>query len=140
MYVVIGYHGLDDQCIAVGVTNVVCILIIKGDIVHLPSKLCRPLIRGVSLHERFFPCFSEITILGTSHLPGEVQSTEDSPDLTRRSCLALVVARLSASIVDVVFEISFTDAFFDLILEHNAFFGGVADIFVIPTILALVSF
>ena len=42
--------------------------------------------------------------------------------------------------VDVVTEIPFTDKFFDFILEHNALFGGVADIFVISVILVLVSF
>ena len=58
----------------------------------------------------------------------------------RWSHLTLVVVRLGASVVDVVSEIPITDEFFDLILECNAFFSGVADIYMISTILILVSF
>ena len=75
-----------------GVVNVVCVLITEGDIIHLPSKLLgRSIVRRVRIHERSFPCFSEIALLGPLRLPGEMQSTEDSPDLTRWSRLALVV-------------------------------------------------
>ena len=141
VYVVVGYHGLNNQCVAMRVANVMCILIIEGDIVHLPSELFgRLLVRRVHTHERSFLCFSEIEILGSSRLPGEVRSTENGPDFTRWSHLVLVVARLGASIVDVVLEIPFTDEFFDLILEHNALFSGMAEIFVISAILILISF
>ena len=141
MYIVIGYHGLDDQCVTVVVANMVCILITEGDIVHLTSELLgRPFVRRVCTHERSFHYLSEIAILGPSRLPSEVQSAEDSPDLTRWSYLALVVARLSASVTDVISKITFTDEFSDLILEHNALFSGVADIFVILAIRILISF
>ena len=141
MYVIISYHGLDDQCVAVRVANMVCVLLTKGDIVHLPSELLgRPLVQRVCIYERSFLCFSEIVVLGPSRLPGEVRSTENSPNLAIRSCLALVVAQLGDSVTDVISEVPFTDEFLDLILEHNVLFDGVADIFVIPVILALVSF
>ena len=78
--------------------------------------------------------------MGSSCLPREVRSTKDGLDFTRQSRLVLVVARLGTFVVDVVSKIPFTDEFFDLILEHNAFFGGVADIFVKSTILILISF
>ena len=124
-----------------GLANVVCVLISKGNIIHLPSELLgRPLVRRVRIHEWSFPCFSEIAVLGPSHLPSKMRSTEDSPDFTMWSHLALVIKRLGASIADVVSEIPFTNKFFDLILEHNALFGGVANIFVISAILVLVSF
>ena len=79
-------------------------------------------------------------VLDPSHLSGEVRSAEDSPNLGRRSRIILVIERLGASVVDVISEVPFTDEFFDLILEHNALFGGLADIFVIPIILALIPF
>ena len=141
MYVIIGYHGLDDQCVAVGVVNVVCVLITKSDIVHLTLGLLgRPLVRRVRTHERFFPCFSEIAILGSSGLPSEVRSTEDGLDFAGWSRLVMVVVRLGTSVADVVSEIPFTDEFFNLILEHNALFDCVANIFVKSTILILISF
>ena len=78
--------------------------------------------------------------MGPSHFPSEVQSTEDNPDITRWSRLALIVVRFGTFVADVVFEIPFTDEFFDFILEYNALFGGVADIFLISVILVQVSF
>ena len=75
----------------------------KGDIVHLPSKLLGMLlVQRVCIHERSFPCFSEIVVLGPSRLPSEVRSIENSYDLARRSCLALVIVQLGASIADVI--------------------------------------
>ena len=69
-----------------------------------------------------------------------MRSAEDRPNLARMSYLALVVARLGAFVADVISEVPFMDEVFDLILEHNALFGGVTDIFVILTILVLVPF
>ena len=119
----------------------VCVPFTECDIVHLSSGLLgMPLVRTVCIHEQSFPRFSEIAVLGPSRLPGEVRSAEDRPNLARMSCRALVVARLGTFIEDVISEVPFTDEFFDLILKHNALFGGVTDIFVILTILVLVSF
>ena len=52
----------------------------------------------------------------------------------------LVLEGLGALIADVVLEVPFSDEFFDLILERDAFFGGVANISVISAVLVLVSF
>ena len=78
--------------------------------------------------------------MGSSGLPSEVRSTEDGPDFAGWSHLVMVVVRLGTSVADVVSEIPFTDEFFNLILEHNALFDCVANIFVKSTILILISF
>ena len=52
----------------------------------------------------------------------------------------LVLAGLGALVADVVLEVLFSDEFFDLILDRNAFFCGVANISVISIVLVLVSF
>ena len=140
MYVVVGYHGLDDQCVVVGVANMECVLFAEGDIIHFPSKLLgRPLCPKGCGRDRSFPCFSEIAVLGSSRLSGEVWPTKDSPNLVRGSYFTLVTMRLGAFVVDVISEISFSDEFFDLILKHNALLHGVANIFVIPAIFVLIS-
>ena len=79
-------------------------------------------------------------VLGSLCLLSEVQPVENSPDLARRSRLALVIARLGTSITDVILKVPFTNEFLDLIFEHNALLGGVAEIFVMPAILVLIPF
>ena len=117
----------------------VCVLLTKDDIIPLPSILLgRLLVQRVRIHERPFPCLSEIAILGTSRLPDEVRSFKNSPDLARRSRLALAVTRLGAFIADVISEVPLSDEFLDFIPEHNAHLDGVVDIFVIPKILVLI--
>ena len=141
MYVVIGHHGLDDQCITVRVMNVTCILFTEGDIVHLTSDLFgRPLVGRARGPNRPFPGLSEVAVLGSSRFPSEVRSTEDSSNLARSSCLVLVLAGLDAPVADLVLEVPLSDEFFNFILECDAFFCGVANISVISTILVLVSF
>ena len=51
----------------------------------------------------------------------------------------LVLAWLGAPVVDVVSEVPLSKEFFDLILECDAFFNGVANILMISAILILVS-
>ena len=141
MYVVVGHHGLDDQCITVWVTNMTCVLFTEGDIVHLSSDLFgRPLVERARGCDWPFPSLSEVTILASSLLLGEVRSIEDSSDLARRSCLMLVLMGLGAPVADVVLEVPFSDEFFNLIFECDALFCGVANISVISTVLVLVSF
>ena len=91
----------------------VCVYFTKGDIVHLLSRLLGwPLVQIVCIREQSFLCFSKIVIFGPLRLPGEVKSTEDSPNLMRRSRLTLVIARLGTFVADIISEISFTDEFF----------------------------
>ena len=119
----------------------VCVPLTKDDIIHLPSiLLSRLLVRRVRIHEQPFPCLSEIAILCSSHLLGELRSAEDSPDLARRSRLALVVTRLGTFVANVISEVPLSNEFLDLIPEHNAHLDGVADIFVISEILILIPF
>ena len=140
MYVVVGYHGLDDQCITVGVANMECVPFVEGDIIHFSSELLgRPLVPRVYGRDRSFPYFSEIAVLGSSRLSSEVWPAKDNPDFIGRSCFTLIIAQLGVSIVDVILEISLSDEFFDLILKHNSLLCGVANIFVIPAILVMIS-
>ena len=78
-------------------------------------------------------------VLGTSHLSSEVRSTKDGPDLSRRFCLTLVIARLGPSVTNVVPGVTVTDELLDLVFEHDALLCGMADIFVISAVLVLVS-
>ena len=111
----------------------------ESDVIRLPSELFgRPLVRKVRGRNRSFLCFSEITILGSWRFPREVWPVEDSSDLARKSCLTLVVAQLGASVADIISEVSFSDEFLDLIIEHNALLRGVADILVISAIFILI--
>ena len=63
---------------------------------------------------------------------------EDSPDLARRPDLILVVLWPGTSVADIVPEVSLSDEFFDLILEHDALFSGVADISMISAVFVLI--
>ena len=66
MYVVISYHGLDDQCFAVWVANMVRVSLTESDVICFPLELLnRPLVWGVRGHDRSFLCFSEIAVLGS---------------------------------------------------------------------------
>ena len=65
-------------------------------------------------------------------------SAEDSPDLERRFSLILVVLWPGASITDIVLEVSLSDEFFNLIIERDALFRGVANISMISTVFVLI--
>ena len=111
----------------------------EGDIFCLTSSLLgRPLVEKAHGHNWPFPGLSEVTILGSSHLLGEVWSAEDGSDFSRRFCFVLVLAGLSAPIADVVLEVSLSDELLNLDLEGDAFFRGVTNIPVVSTVLILV--
>ena len=67
-------------------------------------------------------------VLSSPCFPSEVWLAEDSPDLATRSGLTLVIVWLGAPVADITTEVSLSDEFFNLILERNALFRGVADI------------
>ena len=139
MYIVIGYHGLDDQCVVVWVADLVCVSLTESDVICFPSELLgRPLVRRVYGRDQSFLCFSEIAVLGSSCFPYKVWPVEDSSDLARKFCLTLFVTRLDASIADIILEVSFSDEFLDLILEHDALLRGVANVLVISIIFVLI--
>ena len=118
-----------------------CVLVTEGDIVRLTSDLFgRPLVGRACNRDQLFPGLSKVAILGSSRFPGKVRFAEDSSDLARRSCFLLVLEGLGAPVADVIMEVPFSDEFFYLILECDAFFCGVANISVIPVVLVLVSF
>ena len=118
-----------------------CISFTEDDIICLTSVLFgRPLVERACSRDRPFLGLSEVAVLGSSRLSDEVWSTEDYSDLTRRSYLMLVIVCLGAPVVDIVLKVSFSDEFFNIILERDALFRGVADISMIPVLLALVPF
>ena len=140
MHVVVGYHGLDNQCIVVRMANVMRVSFTEGDIFRLTSSLFgRPLVERAHGCNRPFPGLSDVAILGSSRLPSEVWSIEDGFDFVGRSCLVLVLARLGAPVADVVLEVPISNEL-NLILQGDAFFFGVADISVVSVVLALVPF
>ena len=121
--------------------NVTCVLSTEGDIVRLTSNLFgRLLVERASDHDRPFPGLSEVAVLGSSRFPSEVRSAEDSSDLVRRPCLVLVLTGLGSPVADVVLEVPLSNEFFNLILDCDAFFCGVANILVISALHVLVSF
>ena len=52
----------------------------------------------------------------------------------------LVLVGLGAPVADIVLEVTFSNEFFNLIFECDAFFCGVANTSVISVVLVLVSF
>ena len=66
VYVVIGYHGLDNQCIAVQMVNVTCISLIESDIFHLTLTLLdKSLVGRPHGRNQPFPGLSEVAVLGS---------------------------------------------------------------------------
>ena len=139
MHIVVVYHGLDNQCIAVRMVNLTCVSFTKDDIFHLTfSLLGRPLVGRAHGCDRPYPDLFEVAVLGSSRLSGEVRSIEDGSNLARRSCLALVLVGFGALVVDIILEVSLSNELLNLFFEGNAFFRGVADILVVSTLLILV--
>ena len=81
VYVVVGHHRYDDQSVAVGVVDEVCITFSKNDVVIFSLKLlCRPLVHTVNIGERPLFRLSDITFLRPMHFSTEVNSAEDCLD------------------------------------------------------------
>ena len=68
-----------------------------------------------------------------------MQSAEDSSDHTGRFYLLSILTGLGDPVADVVLEVPLSDEFFNLILECDKFFGGVANILMVLAVLVLVS-
>ena len=106
-----------------------CVFFTEGDVLHFtPDLFGRLLIRRAHGRDRPFLCLSEVAVMSSSHFSGEVWPTEDSSDLARRLGLILVVLWPDTLVTDIVIEVSFSDEFFNLILELDAFFCSVVDI------------
>ena len=129
MYVVIGYYGLDNQCIVVRMADVTRFSLTESDIFCLTSSLLgRPLVERAHGSNRPFPGFSEVAILGSPGLLCEVRSAEDGSDFAGRFCLALVLVGLDPPVADVIMKVSLSDELLNLVFEGDAFFRGVADV------------
>ena len=140
VHIVVGHHGLDDQRIAMLVTNMACVLFTKGDRVCLTSELFGRLPAGrIGDWNRPFLGLFEVAVLGSPRFPSKMRSAEDSFDHTERFCLLSVLAGLGTPVADVVLEVPISDEFFNLILECDTFFDDVANISMVSAVLVLVS-
>ena len=116
-----------------------CVFFAEGDVLHFtPDLFGRLLIKRARGRDRPFLCLYEVAILSSPCFSGEVWPIEDSSDLARRPSLILVVLWPGASVMDIVLEVSFSDEFFNLILECDAFFHSVVDISIKSTVLVLI--
>ena len=96
-----------------------CVFFTEGNVLHFTHNLFgRPLIRRARGRDRPFLCLSKVAVLSSSCFSSEVWPTEDGSDLARRSGLILVILWPDNSVTDIVPEVSFSDEFFNLILER----------------------
>ena len=103
MHFVIGHHYSNDQGIAVGVMDKVCIVISKGDVIVFPLEIfCRRLVQVVDISEWPVPCFPSITVLGPVRFSSEVRSIEDSPNLAWGLHFQSVILRSRPLVIDIV--------------------------------------
>ena len=78
MYIFIGHHRRDDQSIAVGVVDEMCITFSEIDVVVLPFKLiCRSLVHAVNIGERPLLRLPDVTLLCPTRFSSQVRSAED---------------------------------------------------------------
>ena len=84
-----------------------CAFFAEGDVLYLTLALFgRPFIKRACGRDRPFLCLSEVAVLSSLHFSSEVWPAEDSYDLARRLGLILVVLWPSASVTDIVPEVS----------------------------------
>ena len=141
MHIVVGHHQLEEQSVAMGVMDEVCIAFFESDVIVLPLELlCKPLVHTANISERSPLCLQDVPFLCPTHFSGKVRSTEDHPNLVWGLHLRCIVLQLGPSTVNVVLEVPTADEFFDLILECNTFFSGVIDVHVVSTIFILIPF
>ena len=139
MHIVIGHHRLDDQSITMGVVDEVCITFFESDVVIFPFELLRmPLVHTVNISERPLLFLSDISFLCPMCFSSEVRPAEDRPDLMWGHSLKCIVLWPGPPIVDVVLEVPAMDEFLNFILECNALFSGVTDIFMVLTIFIMI--
>ena len=123
------------------VTDMAGFLFTESDRVRLTSELFgRPPVGRARGRNRPFPGFSEVAVLGSLCFSDKMWSAEDSSNHTRRLCLLSVLTGLGAPVADVVLEVLLSDEFFDIVLECDAFFSGVANILMVLAILVLIFF
>ena len=141
MYVVIGHHRCDDQSIAIGVVDEVCITFPESDVVVLSLKLlCRSLVHTVNIDERHLLHLPEVALLCPTRFPIEMRSTKDRLNLAWGFCFRSIILRPGPPIVAVVLEVLAANELLYLILEGDAFLSGVADVLVVLIVFALVPF
>ena len=139
MSVAVGHHHRDDQSIAVGVVDEVCIILFESDVVVLPFKLLyRPFVHAVDIGKRFLLRLPDIVFLCPTGFFREMRSAEDRPDFAWEFDLKSIIMRPSPPVVDVMLEVSVTDEFLNLILEGDAFLGSVTNILVEPKVFVMV--
>ena len=141
MYVVIGHHCCNDQGVAMGVMDEVCITFSESDVVVFPLELlCRPLVQVVDIGERPILCLPIITVLRPTCLPYKIRFAGDRPDLVWGLYFRSVILRPCPPIVDVILKVPAANELLYLVLEGDALLNGVTDVFMEPIILVLVLF
>ena len=91
MHVVVGHHRCDDQSVATGVVDEVCITFSESDVVFSLELFCRPIIRAVNIGERPLPYLPDVMVSHPTHFPREIGSAEDRLDLAWGFCFRLVI-------------------------------------------------
>ena len=140
VYVVVGHHHHDDQSVAVGVLDKVCITFSESDVVVLPLELlCMSLVHAVNIGERPLLRLSDVAFLCPMHFSSEVRSTKDHLDFAWEFCLRSIVLRPGPPVVDVILKVPTANEFLNLILESDVLFSGVTDILVVSAVFILIS-
>ena len=140
MYIIIGHHYINDQGITVGMMHATSITIAEGDVVILPLEvLCRPFVQVINISERPLLRFLGIAVLRPMCLSSEMWFSKDGPGFSWGLCLWLIILQSRPPVIDVVLQVPVADEFFYLIFQGDALFCCMADIFVKPAILILIS-
>ena len=110
----------------------VCITFSESDVVIFPIELlCRPLVQVVDIGERPIPYFLDVAVLDLTHLPGEMRSAEDRPDLTWGFHFWSVILQSCPSVINIILEVPTMDELLYLIFEGDALLSGVIDVFMV---------
>ena len=138
VYVVVGHHCCDDQSIAVGMVDEVCITFFESDVVFSFELLCRSLVHTVYIGEQPLLRLPDVSFLRPTRFSSEVRPAEDRPDFLWGFCLKSIVLRPGPLVVDVILEEPVANEFLNLILESDALLSGVTDVLVESAIFVLI--
>ena len=139
MNVVVGHNRSNDQCLAMGVIDEVCITYSESEVIIFPFELlCRLLIHAVDIGERPILRLPDVTVLDPTCLLGEVRTAKDRLDFTWGLYFRSVILRPRPPIIDVILEVPAVNELLYLIFEGDAFLSGITDIFMEPAVLVLV--
>ena len=141
MYIVVGHHRSNDQGIAVGVMDEVCLTIFEDDVVIFPLELSSwPLIQVMDISGQPISCFSDVAVLGPICLPSKMRFVEDHPNLVWGLRFYSVILLSCPPVIDIILKVPTTDELLYFIFEGNALLSDVTNDFVEPAVFILVPF